>query len=196
MSAGAGVLLDDRIHPPLRAVIGALMARAKSADFAVARVRLTAVELTEQEVATLERCRVLLGRLDIDALSTPDPAGPPDPAAVAGLFTLRSFLHSGRIEVRTAGATLWVPDFSILGGLPPKSGFASGAACLVGAHYFARPFPTRGPALTCLLTGQEAVNSARERFEDLWDLGYDVLPVIADRVDALLAGGATASPPR
>lgn len=188
MSAGAGVLLDDRLHPPLRAVIGALMSRARSADFAVARVRLTAVELTEQEVGTLERCRVLLGRLDIDALSTPDAAGAPAPAAIAGLVTLRAFLRSGRIEVRTAGATLWVPDFSILSGLPQKGGFVSGAACLVGAHYFARPYPTRGPALTCLLTGTEAVTSARQRFEDLWDLGYDVLPVIADRVDAVLGG--------
>lgn len=194
MTASAGVLLDDRRHPPLRAVIGRLMTRATSADFAVARVRLTAVELTEQEVRTLERCRVLLGRLDVDALSTPDSGGRPTPAAVASLHTLRSFLHSGRIEVRTAGATLWVPDFSILGGLPRQPGLASGAACLVGAHYFARPYPTRGPALTCLLTGEESVASARERFEDLWELGYDVLPVIADRLDALLNGAAAALP--
>jgi hypothetical protein len=193
MSTG-GILLDDRRHAPLRTVIGRLMARATTADFAVARVRLTAVELTDEEVATLESCRVLLGRLDVDALSTPDPAGPPSPAAVAGLGTLRSFLQSGRIQVRTAGATLWVPDFSILGGIGRGPGCAGDAVCMVGAHYFARPYPTRGPALTCLLADAGSVASARERFDELWEFGYDVLPVIADRLDALLAGGLARAP--
>jgi hypothetical protein len=188
------VLLDDRRHPPLRQVVGRLLARATAADFAIGRVRLAAVDLTEAELRRVERCRVLLGRLDAETLTAPPGGHSPAAAGAAHLLTLRGFLESGRVAVRTAGSTLWLPDFSVLDGLPPAPGFSGGAVCFVGAHYFARPYPTRGPALTCLLTGPESIASARERFEELWEIGYDVLPVILETLDALLAGAAAMPP--
>lgn len=194
MSPGSGVLLDDRRHPPLRQIVGRLLARATTADFAIGRVRLAAVDLTEPELRRVQRCRVLLGRLDAETLTAPPGAQAPAPDSAGHLLTLRAFLESGRVSVRTAGSTLWLPDFSVLDGLPPTSGFSGGAVCFIGAHYFARPYPTRGPALTCLLAGPGSIASARERFEELWEIGYDVLPVILETLDALLAG-AGAMPP-
>jgi hypothetical protein len=187
--SGVGVLLDDRRHPSLRSVVGKLLARATTADFAIARVRLAAVDLTSDELANVQRCRVLLGRLDVDALAPPDAGAAPDPIAAARLLTLHAFLTSGRVEVHTAGSTLWVPDFSILGGMTPSENAPTGAVCLIGAHYFARPYPTRGPALTCLLSERGSVASAKERFDELWDMGYDVLPVIAETLEAMIGVG-------
>jgi hypothetical protein len=194
VSAGAGVLLDDRRYPTVRQVVGKLLTHATTADFAIARVRLAAVDLSEREIGSVRRCRVLLGRLDVEALSTPEESRRVEPERAGNLLTLRAFLTSGRAEIRTAGATMWVPDFSILTGLPELEGVSSGAVCLLGAHYFARPYPTRGPALTCLLSGRGSVATARDRFEELWDLGYDVLPVITETLDALLAGVPPAAP--
>ena len=133
-------------------------------------------------------------RLDAETLTAPPGGHAPAADGAAHLLTLRGFLESGRVAVRTAGSTLWLPDFSVLDGLPPAARFSGGAVCFIGAHYFARPYPTRGPALTCLLTGPESIASARERFEELWEIGYDVLPVILETLDALLAGAAAMPP--
>src|SRR5690606_30543068 len=62
------ILLDDRSTPPLRTLIGALLARAQTADFAISRMRLDGLDLGGGELARLERCRVLLGRLDARTL--------------------------------------------------------------------------------------------------------------------------------
>lgn len=187
MSAGPGMLLDGRRQPSLRSVVGRLLARATAADFAISRVRLAAIDLTPDELDNVQRCRVLLGRLDIDALVAPlDHAGRTSDRT-PHLTALRAFLASGRATVRTAGTTLWLPDFSVLSGPAEHDSVPAGGVCLVGAHYFARPYPTRGPALTCLLSDARSVARARERFDELWELGYDVLPVITETLDALLA---------
>lgn len=183
MRTGSGLLLDGRRQPAVRSVVGRLLARAATADFAISRVRLAAIDLSADELGTVQRCRVLLGRLDIEALIAPLDQREAERNRTPRFAALRAFLASGRADVRTAGSTLWLPDFSVLTG-------PAGAACLVGAHYFARPYPTRGPALTCLLTDAESVARARERFDELWELGYDVLPVITETIDVLLDGAA------
>lgn len=190
MSAGPGLLLDGRRQPRLRSVMGRLLARATAADFAISRVRLAAIDLTPDELGSVQRCRVLLGRLDIDALTAPLDHND-TVRDRTHLTALRAFLASGRVDIRTAGSTLWLPDFSVLSGPSECNGVPGGAVCLVGAHYFARPYPTRGPALTCMLSDAESVARARERFDELWELGYDVLPVITETLDASLAGAGT-----
>ena len=57
-------LLDEQSQPPLRAVIGALLTSADSADIAVMRVRLAALDLREKELTRVSRCRILIGQLD------------------------------------------------------------------------------------------------------------------------------------
>jgi len=177
-----GVLLDESRPPSVREVIGRLLRRAHRADFAVARIRLSAVDLTAVEIAGVERCRVLVGRLDANAIVAGD--GVPE-RDVAGLI---EFIMSGRAEIRAGAGASWVPDFSVLhdieiGGTaaarPSTGGPRTAGACLLGAHFFAPPFAVTGPAFTALLTDPASVAAASRRFEALWDAGYDVGPVVA-----------------
>src|SRR5688572_5226348 len=166
------VLLDERSRPPLRAVIGALLASAEEADMAVSRVRIAALDLHADEVAHVQRCRFLLDRLDAHALSAAAPAGGDRRERVAALLR---FLRSGAIEVRSAGMCAWTPDFSIYRGI--RGGGAISAACLVGAHYFYEP-PERGPSFTWVVDEDAAVQRATRRFEELWEHSHDALPAV------------------
>jgi hypothetical protein len=172
----SGVLLDEHSGTSVRNVIGLLLTRAREADFAVARVRLGAIDLKPDELANVRRCRVLLGRLDVQSL-----AAAPDSHAesMAGLLT---FLRSGRIEVRSAGGTAWHNDFSIFRGLPVDHVLTRGSACLVGAHSFWNPQAAEGPSFTCVLGSPGATARASSRFAQLWNHAYDVLPVLVQTV--------------
>ncbi len=200
MSAGAAsppfaagpLLLDERSSPSLREVIGVLLGSAREACFAVARMRLAAIDLGASELAGVRRCRVLVGRLDADVLA--------DAAAAAqggmlrrNLEALAGFLASGRVEVRAAGREAWVPDFSVFIGLPADI-VPGGSAAIVGGHYFRQPFPVAGPSLTCVIPGGAAARRAARRFEELWAGGYDVLPVVRDAIARALAEVETAEP--
>jgi hypothetical protein len=207
------VLLDEQTAPSVRTVIGTLLSRAAEADFAIARIRLGAVDLTPDELAAVRRCRVLVGRLDVQSLAAARHESD------AGLDALLAFLASGRIEVRSAGATGWATDFSIFRGLPgtdtgqshdggrppgqldPKNGATAPAsvfhvphggtsdelhgACLIGAHAFWVPQSTEGPSFTAVLRNTGAVRMAGNRFEQLWARSYDVLPVLLHTMAAI-----------
>jgi hypothetical protein len=175
-----GVLLDERAGVSVRRVIGLLLSRAREADFAVARIRLGAVDLTAGELARVRRCRVLVGRFDVQSL-----AAAPDGHA-SSMRGLLAFLHSGRIEVRSAAGSDWAADFSVFRGLPANAALPRGQACLVGAHSFWNVDVATGPAFTCVLGSPGAIARADRRFEELWHRGYDVLPVLVHTIaDAL-----------
>jgi hypothetical protein len=180
------VLLDERSRPPLRAVIGALLASAEEADIAVSRVRIAALDLHSDEVAHVRRCRFLLGRLDAHALGV----GPLSAASgdrrerVAALLR---FLRSGNIEVRSAGMCAWTPDFSIFRGL--RGGGDITAACLIGAHYFYEP-PEDGPSFTWAVADAAAVQRATVRFEEMWERSHDALPAVLHAIEQFSLGVA------
>lgn len=174
----AGTLLDERSEPSVRQVIGQLLAAGGHADFAVRRIRMDGIDLQAGELGGLERCRVLLGRLDVGMVADAAEAARL-PERRRNLAVLRDFLRSGRLEVRAAGGAAWSPDFSVLHG-------AAGPVALVGAHYFARPDPPEGVALTCVLAGPAAARAAG-RFAALWNDAYDVTPIVADALDDMLA---------
>lgn len=180
-------LLDERGTVTVRDRIGKLLSRAHHADIAVAGIRLAALDLTDAEVGAVDRCRVLLGRLDAGMLLDAPDAGPPD--AAERLRVLRAFAASGRLEVRSAGMAAWVPDFSTYT-------LRDGAQlCLLGAHYFGAPYPLIGPSFTTVLRAPSACRVMRERFAGIWELGHDVLPAIRDvleRAHAVALGGAPA----
>jgi hypothetical protein len=178
--AGGPLLLDERASPPLREVIGALLASAREACFAVARVRLAGIDLSASELAGVRRCRVLLGRLDADVLADAEAAARRGELR-RNLQVLAAFLASGRVEVRAAGLEAWVPDFSVFMGLPADA-VPGGCAAIVGGHYFHRPFPVTGPSLTCVIPGGAAARRAARRFEELWAAAHDVLPVVEDAI--------------
>jgi hypothetical protein len=175
MAQGKGhcvtALIDDRSRPTLREQIGQLLTSCTTADIAVGHVRLAALDLTPAETRGLRRCRMLLGRLDASALSD---FGYPDDRVDAHMQTLRAFLESGRVEIRSAGLSAWSPDFSVYRGM--RDG---GSICLMGAHYFRDPVAVNGPSFTAMLTDVMSVTAAVARFDALWDRSHDVIePVL------------------
>lgn len=173
-------LLDERSSPSLRDVLGVGLARAAEADFAIGRIRLFGIDLTAAELGAVRRCRVLIGRLDVETLT----ARPPEVTdRSVHLRVLRDFLESGRLEVRAAGLQEWAPDFSILRGI---EGLRSGGFALFGAHYFSRPYPIDGAVFTCFLTDPRAIAALEARFEEAWRRSYNVDAVIRESIDRFL----------
>ena len=178
------VLLDERSRPPLRAVIGTLLASCDEADVAVTHVRIAALDLRADEVARVQRCRFLLGRLDAHSLSTAVPSGEDRRERVAVLLR---FLRSGAIEVRSAGMCAWTPDFSIYRGLRGDGDIHS--ACLIGAHYFHGP-AEYGPSFTLAIDDDVAVRRAERRFEEMWKRSHDALPAVVHAIEQFALNAA------
>lgn len=174
----AGVI-DENGSPSIREVIGLLFSRGGEAAFAVKRIRMHAIDLSSGEVGGLRSCRVLLGRLDVGMVADAGQALKL-PARRGNMQVLRSFLASGRAEVRSAAGLTWSADFSVYEG-------PGGAAALLGAHYFARPDPPFGATLTGVFTDLATVTRLRARFEELWEEAYDVTPIVLDALEDLLA---------
>jgi hypothetical protein len=166
-------LVDEHNRPSMRDTLGTLLTRATTADIAIAHLRLAGLDLGAAEVGSIQRCRVMLGHLDAAVLLDGSPRDQ--------LSVLASFALSGRLEMRTAPHHTWNPDFSVFDGLPDKT-----AAALLGAHYFGRPYPRFGLAFTAISTQPNAVWICRRRFEELWQAGYDVLPVVTETLSRLI----------
>lgn len=170
-------LLDETATEPVRVRIGRLLSVASAADFAVARIRLAALDLTDPEVSIVTRCRVLLGRLDAAMLHSQGAGGGTD--ALERLRVLRRFAASGRLEIRSAGLGAWDPDFSIFRSSP--------AVALLGAHYFGPRYPLVGPSFTIVTPDPEVVRVTARRFEALWRGAHDVLPAIREVLERTYA---------
>jgi hypothetical protein len=183
---GIAVVHHDASVPPLRELFGRLMATAAEADIAIARVRLSGLDLRAAELGGGLHCRVLVGRLGYASLDPPrDGSGR---VQREHLVRLRDFIAAGGAEIRAAGRLEWSPDFSIFRGLPLASPTPAGSMCLVGAHYFHRPLESDGSAMTCLISEPLAVRTAADRFEALWRAGYDSGDAALDMIDRILAG--------
>ncbi len=163
-------LIDEHAQPGMRLRLGALLASSRAASIAIAQLRIAGLDLASGEVGTLEQCRIMLGRLDAAALHD---------SANRDTALLKAFARSGRLQIRTAPQHVWNPDFSVFrarDGTPTT---------LVGAHYFGRPYPLFGLALTCIFADPVVAAENERRFEQLWTAGYDVLPVIIDTLDRI-----------
>lgn len=165
---GTTVVRDEGADRPLRSVIGALLEKSRTADLALGRVRLAALDLAEAEVRGPERCRVLLGQLDAAALLDARPGSGP------ALRRLADWLSSDRLDVRSAGIGAWTPDFSIY---RDRAGLST---CLIGAHYFGHPQLTVGPSVTVVLEGSEGATLLQSRFDEVWQRAHDVAPAILE----------------
>jgi hypothetical protein len=176
------MLHDASTTPTVREVIGWFMANAEGADFAIANVRLAAIDLRPAEHSGL-RCRFLLSRLD--AAFSADAALLSGSARGSGLENLLRFCESGRLEVRSTGAPRWTPDFSLYHALGP----GRESALMLGAHYF-QILHTQPVPLTCVLREPAAVRRAAQNFEQLWQDAYDVLPVIRETLEQVLIDAA------
>jgi hypothetical protein len=181
------LLIDEVSRPNLRQHIGRLLAACTTADIAVGHIRLAALDLSIPETERVERCRILLGRLEARALTGFGDADVlsgrrsiDDAAASAPIDermrTLLVFLESGRVQIRSAGLGAWSPDFSVYHGVP------DGDVCLLGAHYFREPPSTNGPSFTALLKDPRCIAMVGARFDALWQRSHDVLEPIVSAV--------------
>jgi hypothetical protein len=177
------VLLDELSRPELRDVIGRLLGAADAVAIAVAQVRLAAVDLTAAETGHVRQCRILLGRLDAGELTSLGTHADRMREQLGGLLR---FLRSGRVQIRSAGMSAWLPDFSVYEGLPATNGDPD-AVCIIGAHYFRVSPVAQGPAFTCALTDAAAVARARRRFDELWEDAHDVHPAVVAAIEEILA---------
>lgn len=164
------LVLDERSRPPLRARVGHLLAGADEAAFAVKRIRLAVLDLTDEEIRNLRRCRVLLGQLDASTLMDASESVGPSGLAPA-LDRLLRWVGSGRLEVRSAGLSSWAPDFGVVSGPSTRT-------ALVGSIQFGNPELVIGPALTVVTTDADASARILRRFDELWGRSHDVLPAI------------------
>jgi|SRR5690606_30277965 len=165
------LLFDERSRPDFRQVFGTLAERADDIAAAVTRVRLTTVDLTGDELRGVARFRVLVTELNALRLDGEVRGMDSDPRRAVNVALLRDMLESGRMEVRSAPLGGWSPDFTVFG--------AAGTpfAVMCGFHWFERPYPHRGPALTAVHFGDGA-RLAAKRHEELWRSAHDVGPAV------------------
>jgi hypothetical protein len=176
------IVLDGRTGPAARAALGGLLARSNTAEIAVGRVRLAAIDFRDSDLACLEHCRVILGQLDINALVDAVESAARSPAAAANVAVLQRFIATGRLELRSGGASRWRPDFCVLRGDDLGRFSRERQLALVG-HLGIGTAADRGPNLTCVLAGEEACRIAAGAFERLWADAHDVLDVVAETLD-------------
>ncbi len=163
------IFFDGRGTPALRSYLGRELGSATVASFAIRRIRLARLDLLPEELRGVQRCRVLLGRLDADTLA--DAGASPTSARTA---TLLDMAASGRLEVRSAGLLAWEPDFSVIG-----SGHESDVL-IFGCHQFVPQQPVEGLAMACAIREPSVVRAAAVRFDELWERGHDALEAVTD----------------
>lgn len=164
-------LLDERADPDFRRIFGLLARTANRLDSAVARIRLTGLDLKASEFERLERIRVLLAQVSALTLQSEADAVLADPDRAPNLKRLIHRLETEQIEVRSAPLAGWAPDFSIF----RRNGHPW--TLMVGLHWFARPYPHLGPALASV-HGRAGAQVAADRFESLWKRAHDTRPAI------------------
>ena len=167
------IILDERTNPSMRETFSTLMSSSASVDMAVANLRLAGIDIQPGEVTRLRRLRLVVAKLDADALLHTH-ARP-----LEQLRRLHALTTSGILEVRTVPRFKWTPDFSVFDD-----------AALIGAHYTELPYPADGIALTCVVRDEAAIRRCARRFDEMWELGYDVLPVVVQTLHELLSDGS------
>ena len=180
-----GALLEERRRPDFREVFGALARQSDAVATAVTRVRLSTVDLTPEELASLDSFRVLVAELSALRLDAEARAMRSEPRRVANVNLLLDMMEAGRLEVRSAPLGGWSPDYTVF------SREDRARTVLTGFHWFERPYPHRGPALASLHT-EEGASLALRRFDEVWADAHDVGPavwsILARAVDRASAG--------
>jgi hypothetical protein len=171
LASSPGALFDERGRPDFRDVFGALASSSIDVATAVTHVRLSTVDLGADELAGVEHFRVLVAELSAIRLDREARAIQADPRRAPRAELLRSMLESGRLEVRSAPLAGWSPDFTVF------SDRNGPTAVLAGYHWFQRPYPHRGPAISTLHEGDAARLAAR-RHQELWERAHDVSPAV------------------
>jgi len=180
-------LFDERARPDFREAYGILARRSTGLDVAVRQIRIAGLDLRPGEVRGLERIRLVVAEVNGIAYRADAEVVLAQPDRAPGLLHLLDLLERGRVEIRSAPLAGWTPDFSIFHGRDGR------ARALVGRHWFVRPYPHRGPALTSLQR-RDAARLLRSRFEELWRHAHEIGPQVAGLLRRARARGG-ANPP-
>lgn len=166
-----GQLIHDRSRRSLRTVYSDLAREARRIDAAVARIRLSGIDLAHDELASVEQLRVLITEINAATLKFEAEAILADPQRGDNLRVVMRLLAEERLRVRCAPLLDWAPNFSV---------FVDGrgrCALLLGVHWFQIPHPSRGPALAVVHRAGQA-DGVRARFQEMWDLAHDIGPAL------------------
>ncbi len=177
MQRAESALIDDRSDEDFRAVYGGLATEAVRIDAAVGRIRLSGLDLSNEELASVERLRVLVAEINAGSLRSEAEAIMAHPHRGESLRLLTTLLGDGRLLVRSAPLASWSPDFSLF-----RRADAS-RTLLVGTHWFQRPYPHLGPALASLHLGPPAERMSR-RFQEMWDTAHDIGQAVKSALEA------------
>lgn len=147
------------------------VSRSHHVDIAITRMRLSTIDLGEEELAGLTAIRLVLAELRAVELDAEAHALMARPRARERLRRLERLLDQDLVRVRVAPLAGWSPDFSVFshGGRP--------RGVLLGFHAFELPHPFSGPAMGAHFGSAEA-RDALCRFEEIWARGHDVAPAI------------------
>ncbi len=156
-----------------------LVAASAEVTIAVHHVRVSALHRVIDVLERVDRCRLVLARLDLHMLDDSRAAGD---AGRDNIERLLTFACSGRLEIRSAGAMRWDPDFSVFRMRDRRCGMF----CLFGAHYLAPPHAGLDWPLTCLLTRRTVIAEVEYHFRELWNAAHDVLGPVADTLERRL----------
>jgi len=171
LASADAVLIDERTRPDFRDVFVAAVRRSVDVAVAVHRVRLSTVDLSEDDLESVESLRVLVVELNALTLDAEARLIRADPRRAPRVGLFRRLLERGRLEVRSAPLGGWCPDFSVF------SDADGPRAVLTGKHWFERPYPHRGPALATLHFADAARLAAR-RHGEVWAAAHDVGPAV------------------
>ncbi len=167
LTAARPSLWDERSSKPFRQVFGRLLSENTHLDTAILRIRLSGVDLSDEELGRLVRLRVLVAEVNAQTLEEEAFALLMDPTKRESLRRVRLLLEEGRMELRSAPLAGWSPDFSVF------SNENGPTALLIGLHWVQRPFPHRGPAWLASFGAPEA-GHGRERFDEIWKSAYEI----------------------
>jgi hypothetical protein len=165
-------LIDDRSRPGFRELFGRLARRATGLDVALTHLRLSTLDLSDRELAHVQRIRLLLAEVSAVSLDAEAHALLHRSPMAANLRRLATLLSLGRIEVRSAPLGGWAPDFSVF------RNDTGPFAVMIGPHRFDRGLIHEGPVLASLHDAPEAVRVSA-RFAEIWTRGHDIRPAIA-----------------
>lgn len=164
-------LVDERGPASFRELFGNLIPQSSHLDTAMVRVRLSGVDLSEGEVAGLERLRILVAEVNARTLEEEAFGLLMDPEKGHNLTRVLALLQSGRMELRSAPLAGWSPDFSVFSSRDGPFGV------IIGLHWIQRPFPHRGPAWAMVFGPKEA-RQASARFEEIWNEAHEIGPAV------------------
>lgn len=170
-------LLIEGTNPRFPVVYRRWLGRSSRVDVALTRLRIATLRLQADDLARVERLRIVLAELSTAAWEAETHRALLDPERGPMLRRIIELLREGRLEVRSAPLAGWAPDFTIFrdDGSGPVEGVSTRA--LIGPHWLETGAGLAGPRFAFAVEGADA-RRAEERFAAIWRHAYDVGPAV------------------